>query len=71
VDAFCDSQSEVKTLTGDTVALLGNIPPRDCLASSPSREVTRLTTELIDSLQEKSGVIPGRPPLFGSLEEGE
>ena len=58
--------NELKTLTGNKVALLGNIPPRDVLASGTAEDVTRVTTELIDSLHDKSRVIMscggGMPP---------
>jgi uroporphyrinogen decarboxylase len=58
--------SELKTLTGRSVALVGNIPPRDVLASGTPEDVTRVTTALIDSLQERSGIIlscgGGMPP---------
>jgi uroporphyrinogen-III decarboxylase len=58
--------NELKALTGNTVALLGNIPPRDVLASGTAADVNRVTTELIDSLQDRSRVIMscggGMPP---------
>ena len=58
--------NELKTLTGNQVALLGNIPPRDVLASGSPQEVKRVTTELIDSLQDRSKIIlscgGGMPP---------
>lgn len=58
--------NELKMLTGNKVTLLGNIPPRDVLASGAPTEVTRVTTELISSLQDKSRVIVscggGMPP---------
>jgi uroporphyrinogen decarboxylase len=56
----------LKALTGNKVALLGNIPPRDVLASGTSQEVKRVTTELVNSLQDRSRVIlscgGGMPP---------
>ncbi len=58
--------NELKTLTGNKVALLGNIPPRDVLASGTTEDVNRVTTKLIDSLHDKSRVIMscggGMPP---------
>jgi uroporphyrinogen decarboxylase len=58
--------NELKTLTGNQVAMLGNIPPRDVLASGSPQEVKRVTTELIDSLQDRSKIIMscggGMPP---------
>jgi uroporphyrinogen-III decarboxylase len=58
--------NELKTLTGNKVTLLGNIPPRDVLANGTPSDVKRATTELIHSLQDKSRVIlscgGGMPP---------
>jgi uroporphyrinogen decarboxylase len=58
--------NELKTLTENKVVLLGNIPPRDVLGSGAPGDVNRVTTELIDSLQDKSRVIMscggGMPP---------
>ena len=62
--------NELKTLTGNKITMLGNIPPRDVLASGSSNDVKRVTTELIDSLQDKSRVIVscggGMPPAVKS-----
>ena len=58
--------NELKTLTGNKVALLGNIPPRDVLASGTAQDVKRVTTELVNSLQDTRRVIlscgGGMPP---------
>jgi uroporphyrinogen-III decarboxylase len=58
--------NELKALTGNKVALLGNIPPRDVLASGTPQDVKRVTTELVNSLQDRSRVIlscgGGMPP---------
>jgi uroporphyrinogen-III decarboxylase len=58
--------NEVKALTGNKVGVLGNIPPRDVLASGTPQEVKRVTAGLIDSLQDRSGVVlscgGGMPP---------
>jgi uroporphyrinogen decarboxylase len=58
--------NELKTMTNNSVTLVGNIPPRDILASGTPRDVTRVTTELIDSLKDRSRVIVscggGMPP---------
>jgi uroporphyrinogen-III decarboxylase len=63
---FDISLNELKKLTGNKVALLGNIPPRDVLASGTRDDVTRVTTELINSLDDRSRVIlscgGGMPP---------
>ena len=58
--------NELKQLTQNKVALLGNIPPRDVLASGTPEQVTKATVELINSLQDRSGVMlscgGGMPP---------
>jgi uroporphyrinogen-III decarboxylase len=68
---FDISLNEVKTLTSNKVALLGNIPPRDVLAGGTPQMVKRVTTELIDSLQDCRGVIlscgGGMPPGASSM----
>lgn len=57
---------ELKQLTQGKVTLLGNIPPRDVLASGTPEQVIKATTDLINSLQDKSRVIlscgGGMPP---------
>jgi uroporphyrinogen-III decarboxylase len=57
---------ELQQLTGGTVTLLGNIPPRDVLASAPPDEVGRVTVALLDSLKDRTRVIAscggGIPP---------
>ena len=58
--------NELKRLTQDKVAMLGNIPPRDVLASGTPDQVAKATVDLINSLQDKSRVIMscggGMPP---------
>lgn len=58
--------TELKALTQNKVALMGNIPPRDVLASGTAQDVKRVTTELVNSLQDRSKVIlscgGGMPP---------
>ena len=58
--------NELKTLTGNSITLLGNIPPRDVLASGTPGDVKRATAALINSLQDRSRVIlscgGGMPP---------
>ena len=60
------SLNELKELTKNQVALLGNIPPRDILANGNEEDVKKETTELIQSLKDKSKVIlscgGGMPP---------
>ncbi|MCX6144735.1 MAG: uroporphyrinogen decarboxylase [Ignavibacteriales bacterium] len=63
---FDMSLNELKQLTENKVALLGNIPPRDVLASGTREDVARATVELINSLDDRSKVIlscgGGMPP---------
>jgi uroporphyrinogen decarboxylase len=60
------SLSELKELTENQVALLGNIPPRDVLAAGSADDVRQKTIALLDSLQDKSKIIlscgGGMPP---------
>jgi uroporphyrinogen decarboxylase len=60
------SLNELKQLTQSRVALLGNIPPRDVLASGDTNDVTAAATGLLGSLNDKSKVIlscgGGMPP---------
>jgi uroporphyrinogen-III decarboxylase len=61
---------ELKDLTQNRVALMGNIPPRDVLAQGDATAVSRAAAELVDSLQDKSRVIyscgGGMPPGVSS-----
>ncbi|HSQ74092.1 MAG TPA: uroporphyrinogen decarboxylase family protein, partial [Bacteroidota bacterium] len=61
---------ELKTLTKNTVTLLGNIPPRDVLANGTPAEVGKATGELVRSLTDRSRVIlscgGGMPPGVSS-----
>ncbi len=63
---FDISLNELKTMTENRITLLGNIPPRDVLASGTPADVTRVTTELIHSLEDRSRIVlscgGGMPP---------
>lgn len=63
---FDISLNELKRLTQNTVALLGNIPPRDVLAAGSSQDVAKATSALLRSLDNRSKVIVscggGMPP---------
>jgi uroporphyrinogen-III decarboxylase len=63
---FDISLNEIKGLTQNKVTLLGNIPPRDVLASGSTTEVRKATEQLLNSLKDKSRVIlscgGGMPP---------
>ena len=60
---------EMKAWTGNKIALLGNIPPRDVLAQGSVQDVKNVTTALVNSLEDRSrlilscggGVPPGVP----------
>lgn len=58
--------NELKTLTGNSITMLGNLPPRDVLAAGTTEEVEQKTKELIDSLEDRSRIIMscggGMPP---------
>jgi len=60
------SLNELKALTQNNVTLLGNIPPRDVLASGSPAEVKHATEKLLSSIDDKSRVIlscgGGMPP---------
>ena len=60
------SLDELKQLTHNNVALLGNIPPRDVLAGGDTQDVTAAVVELVKSLHDTSKVIVscggGMPP---------
>jgi uroporphyrinogen-III decarboxylase len=62
--------NELKQLTQNKVALLGNIPPRDVLASGDGAKVTEVTHQLVSSLKDTSRVIfscgGGMPPGVSS-----
>ena len=62
--------TELKQLTGGRVALLGNLPPRDVLASGSPEGVEQATREMAAALQERSRVIlscgGGMPPGVSS-----
>jgi uroporphyrinogen decarboxylase len=58
--------NELKSMTHNKVTLVGNIPPRDVLASGSPADVARVTTELINSLNDRTRVVlscgGGMPP---------
>jgi uroporphyrinogen-III decarboxylase len=67
---FDISLDELKHLTQDRVTLIGNIPPRDVLASGSAADVTETTVNLVNSLQDTTRVIfscgGGMPPAVSS-----
>jgi uroporphyrinogen decarboxylase len=58
--------SEMKAWTANKVTLLGNIPPRDILASGTPADVTRSVEEMLQALEDHSRLIVscggGMPP---------
>lgn len=62
--------SELKQLTGNRVTLMGNIPPRDVLASGSPADVQCAAREMLESLTDKTRIIPscggGMPPGVSS-----
>ncbi len=58
--------AEMKALAGDSVTLLGNIPPRDVLAQGSPDDVRKSVAELLASVEETRGIIlscgGGMPP---------
>ena len=63
---FDVSLNELKDLTQNKVTMLGNLPPRDVLASADAQTVNKKTKEMIDALDDKSRIIAscggGMPP---------
>jgi uroporphyrinogen decarboxylase len=58
--------AEMKQWTGNKIALLGNIPPRDVLACGTPHDVVRAVTSMLNSLEDHTRVIVscggGMPP---------
>jgi uroporphyrinogen decarboxylase len=54
---FEHSMPEMRKLTGDKVALLGNIPPRDVLSQGSIQEIEQSVKEAIHSIDNKSGIL--------------
>ena len=63
---FDTDLNQLKSLTGNQVTMLGNIPPRDVLAQGTPEEVLGSVSGLMDSLEDRSRVIlscgGGMPP---------
>ncbi len=64
--SFEHSLTEMKALTNNTIALLGNIPPRDILAEGTAEEVRHGVKAAFESLEDRSRIIiscgGGMPP---------
>ncbi len=67
---FDVSLAELKTWTENSVTLLGNLPPRDVLASADALTVKQKTIQMIEALPEKTKIIfscgGGMPPGVSS-----
>jgi uroporphyrinogen-III decarboxylase len=49
--------SEIRSLAGDSVTLLGNIPPRDILANGSPADVKTSVRKMLESSSDHSGII--------------
>ena len=62
--------NELKQITNNKITMLGNIPPRDVLANGTPNDVEKATSELINSLEDRSRVVlscgGGVPPAVSS-----
>lgn len=62
--------NDLKELTQNKVTMLGNLPPRDVLAAGTPEEVGKATTELVNSLKDRSRIIMscggGMPPAVST-----
>lgn len=58
--------NELQTLAGDSITLMGNLPPRDLLAAGTVIEVEQAAAEMITGLQDKKRILAscggGMPP---------
>jgi uroporphyrinogen decarboxylase len=63
---FDTDLNRLKELTGNTVTMLGNIPPRDVLARGSAEEVKSATLKLLKDLNDPSRIVlscgGGMPP---------
>jgi uroporphyrinogen-III decarboxylase len=64
--SFEHSLAEIRELAGPSVALLGNLPPRDVLAAGTPQKVYEETVKMVNSIENKSGILwsvgGGMPP---------
>lgn len=49
--------AEMQELVGNSVSLLGNIPPRDVLSQGSSEEIKKSVSEMMSSVKNKSGIL--------------
>jgi uroporphyrinogen-III decarboxylase len=55
--SFLHSLDEMKQWTSGKVALLGNIPPRDCLALGSQQQIKEQTAQMLTTLNDPANVI--------------
>ena len=67
---FDVSLNKLKKLTQNKITLLGNLPPRDVLASADAATVGNKTKEMVDALEDRSRIIAscggGMPPAVST-----
>ena len=67
---FDVSLNELKELTQNKITMLGNLPPRDVLASADAATVSVKTKEMVDALKDRSRIIAscggGMPPAVST-----
>lgn len=60
------SLNELRELTGDSVTLMGNLPPRDVLAAGTPVEVEEATSQMLAEIKDLQRILPscggGMPP---------
>ena len=60
------SLNELRMLTGESVLLMGNLPPRDVLAAGTPDDVRRATRAMLKEISDKQKILPscggGMPP---------
>jgi uroporphyrinogen decarboxylase len=58
--------NELRSLTGDSITLMGNLPPRDVLAAGTPEDIERVAREMISGLKDPLRILPscggGMPP---------
>jgi uroporphyrinogen-III decarboxylase len=68
--AFDTDLNQLKEVTGNTVTMLGNIPPRDVMAAGNEEDVEKSLLTLIEGLKDKHHIIlscgGGMPPLVNT-----
>jgi len=64
--SFEHSLGEIRQLAGESVTLLGNVPPRDVLAAGTPEDVSRSVAQMLASVDDRRGIVfsagGGTPP---------